>query len=236
MKFSKITFAGHSAIFVEGDGKSIAIDPWLEGNPLCPEGLKQPAKIDLIALTHGHSDHAGDTCRLVKHFGCQFAATYELVNLLVSEGAPSEKGIYMNKGGTVDWQGVSLTLTNALHSSSYDTASGTVYAGEPCGLILKGANHTIYHAGDTALFSDMQLIAEFYQPDIALLPIGDRFTMGPREAARAAKWVGAKLLIPIHYGTFDMLTGTVEEFRAACKAEKLDAEIVAIAPGESHSI
>ena len=236
MGISSITFAGHSAVFVEIDGKQVAIDPWLDANPVCPPELKSPTAIDLMILTHGHADHAGDALRLQKEIGCDFAATYELANILVSEGADGDKGIFMNKGGTVDWNGLGITLTNALHSSSYDKADGTVYAGEPCGVVIKTEKESFYHAGDTSLFSDMALIGEFHSPDIALLPIGDRFTMGPKEAARAAKLIGAKLLIPIHYGTFDMLTGTPEQFSEACKAEGVDAEIVVLKPGETHKL
>lgn len=231
---STLTFAGHSAVFIEAGDKTIAIDPWLESNPKCPENLKNPEKIDLIVLTHGHSDHASDAARLAKSYGSTLAATYELAVIMVSEGVPEQNVQFMNKGGTIEWEGLKITLTNAFHSSSYDTANGPVYAGEPCGVILQDGSFTIYHAGDTCLFKDMKLIGKRYEPDLALLPIGDRFTMGPEEAAKAAKYVRAKAAIPIHFGTFPLLTGTAEEFKEACLPLGIDT--ITLQPGESYTI
>ena len=231
----KLTYAGHSAVMIEIGGKIVAIDPWLEGNPLCPERLKSPAKIDLIVLTHGHSDHASEAAALARKLGCKLAATYELAIIMNQEGVASEKIVFMNKGGTAQIDGLSVTLTHAFHSSSYDSKDGTVYAGEPCGVVLRDRTHSIYHAGDTALFSDMALIGERYQPEVALLPIGDLFTMGPEEAAHAAKLLRCKTAIPIHHSTFPGLTGTPSEFSAACK--KLNIPNVAVlAPGESYQL
>jgi L-ascorbate metabolism protein UlaG (beta-lactamase superfamily) len=127
----------------------------------------------------------------------------------------------MNKGGSVVVGSITVTLTDAFHSSSYDGKHGTVYAGEACGVVVSGHGRTVYHAGDTSLFSDMKLIGSRYKPDLALLPIGDRFTMGPQEAAHAAELVGARMTAPIHYKTFDLLTGTYEEFSAACTAKDI---------------
>ncbi|MCB0338570.1 MAG: metal-dependent hydrolase [Bdellovibrionales bacterium] len=231
MIFESITFAGHSAVFFNASNKVVAIDPWLEGNPRCPNTLMNPSKLDLIVLTHGHSDHANDVVRLSKSTGCKIAATFELCSLLVQAGIPESRIIYMNKGGTVDVDGVLVTLTNAYHSSSFETERGAVYAGEPCGVILRDEKRAIYHAGDTSLFSDMSLIKEFYAPQVALLPIGDRFTMGPKEAAKAAKLVGCTTAIPIHYDTFDLLTGTAKEFQTACGQFQISTTI--LAPGES---
>lgn len=234
MRISEITFAGHSATFFRGEGTTIAIDPWLEGNPACPASLKTPARLDLIVLTHGHADHAGEAASLAKHHGSTIIAAWELAMILVNEGVPQNKVVPMNKGGTFEWNGLGITLTHAMHSSSYDTPTGALYAGEPCGIVLTDAVRSIYHAGDTALFNDMSLIREMYHPEIALLPIGDRFTMGPKEAAIAAKLIGAKTVIPIHYGTFDMLTGTVAAFRKACPAEV--CKIVELPPGETYRL
>jgi len=234
MKFEKITFTGHSAVFFESPNYVAAIDPWLEGNPLCPSEWQNPKRLDLIILTHGHADHSGDAVRLSKKYGSKIVANWELGSVLIKEGAPESHVILMNKGGTIKVDGLSVTLTHAMHSSSYDTSSGPVYAGEPCGIVLQDDTNVIYHAGDTALFSDMKLIGETYRPRIGLFPIGDRFTMGPKEAARAVEFTGCKVAIPIHYGTFDMLTGTAEEFKKSCA--NLDVEVAVLEPGKSFRI
>jgi len=229
----KITYAGHSAVFVHWGSTTIAIDPWLRGNPLCPANLQAPPKVDLIVLSHGHSDHAGDAVRVQRETGALLAATYELAMIMIAEGVPSDKVIPMNKGGAVTVGDIEVRLTNAYHSSSYDTKSGTVYAGEACGVILSSDGRSIFHAGDTSLFSDLQLIGEQFKPEVALLPIGDRFTMGPVEAAQAAAWTQCKLAIPIHYKTFDLLTGTYDEFAEACEKRAIRSK--ELAPGESIS-
>lgn len=229
-----ITYAGHSAVFVDYSSTVVAIDPWLRGNPLCPGNLQSPRKLDLIVLSHGHSDHAGDAVRVQKETGAAIAATYELAMIMIAEGVPADKVIPMNKGGSVIVNGIEVRLTNAYHSSSYDTKSGPVYAGEACGVILSGGGTRIYHAGDTSLFSDLKLIGEQFSPDVALLPIGDRFTMNPSEAAQAAAWTKCKLTIPIHYKTFELLTGTYDEFAAAC--DRVGIPTKELAPGESLSL
>jgi L-ascorbate metabolism protein UlaG (beta-lactamase superfamily) len=214
-----ITYAGHSAVFVEMSGMTIAIDPWLKGNPLCPESLLEPEAIDVIALTHGHSDHASDVVRVQACTDASVVATYELAMILVKEGVPADKVIPMNKGGACALSdALSITLTNAFHSSSYDTLNGPVYAGEACGLVVSNGTSAVYHAGDTLLFEDMKRIGQEYSLTAAFLPIGDRFTMGPREAAQAAQLLSARVAIPIHYNTFPLLTGTYEEFSAACRS------------------
>jgi L-ascorbate metabolism protein UlaG (beta-lactamase superfamily) len=226
-----ITYAGHSAVFVELAGLRVAIDPWLAGNPLCPAELHTPEKLDLIVLSHGHSDHAGDAVRVAKTTGAKLAATYELAMIMIAEGVPAEQVAPMNKGGSVAFEGVSVRLVHAFHSSSYDGTNGTVYAGEPCGVVVSDGARTIYHAGDTEIFSDMKLIGEIHRPDLALLPIGDRFTMGPKEAALAASWLGCGLAVPIHYKTFGLLTGTYTEFAVECDAHGVKHR--ELAPGES---
>lgn len=234
-KFERIIYAGHSAVFIESKDFVIAIDPWLN-NPLCPPNLKNPQKLDLIILTHGHSDYAGDAPALAKKTGAKVAATFELAQILAGEGVAPGKLIFMNKGGCVKLGDLTISLVHAFHSSSYDTKAGPVYAGEACGVVIKDGTTSIYHAGDTALFSDMKLIGEIHKPDIALLPIGDCFTMGPNDAARAAEFIGAKTVIPIHHTTFPPLTGTPEAFAKACETwvgDKVRVEI--LKPGEAFS-
>ncbi|RIL09233.1 MAG: metal-dependent hydrolase [Proteobacteria bacterium] len=229
-----ITFCGHAATFFNFSQTVLAIDPWLNGNPICPANLKNPKKIDIIVLTHGHADHASEASSLAKKLNSTILAAWELAMIMIAEGVPETQVVPMNKGGTVRVNNIDITLTNAFHSSSYDSPTGTVYAGEPCGIVLRSGSHSIYHAGDTALFSDMKLIGEAYKPAVALLPIGDRFTMGPKEAAKAASLVGCKQAIPIHYKTFDMLNGTVEEFSSECA--KYGVEVCALAPGQTLTL
>lgn len=233
MPETTVTYAGHSAVFLEMAGKKIAIDPWLKGNPLCPQSLLNPQALDLIVLTHGHADHASDAARVAKQTGAQLAATYELAMIMVGQGVLQERVIPMNKGGATKLGGVTVRLTNAFHSSSFDTDSGTLYAGEACGAVISSATCTVYHAGDTSLFSDMKLIGEMYKPDVAMLPIGDLFTMGPREAALAASWVKCKVALPLHYKTFGLLTGTYEEFSRECAL--LGVASLELAPGASQN-
>lgn len=234
MKFNRITFIGHSGIILTGDDSVLAIDPWLEGNPSCPPDLINPNRIDFICLTHGHSDHASSAARLGKKLGAVIFATFELATLLGMEGVPEQNIIGMNKGGSVSQDGLTISLTHALHSNSYDFNGQALYAGEACGVVVSDGKNVVYHAGDTALFSDMRLISECYKPNIACLPIGDRFTMGPKEAAQAAKILKVSTVIPIHHSTFPQLTGTVEEFKDECKS--LDVEIKSLLPGESFEI
>jgi L-ascorbate metabolism protein UlaG (beta-lactamase superfamily) len=221
MRDLRITYAGHSAVFVELGGMYTAIDPWLKGNPLCPHALQEPGKLDLIVLTHGHSDHAGDAVRVQKLTGAKLAATYELAMIMIDEGIPADKVIPMNKGGSVTLGSLTVRLTDAFHSSSYDSSKGAVYAGEACGALLSTPDRCVYHAGDTSLFSDMKLLGELYAPTVALLPIGDRFTMGPHEAAHAARLIRPQVAIPIHYKTFDLLTGSYADFAKECDAHKV---------------
>lgn len=231
-RLKTLTYAGHSAVLLGGEALSVAIDPWLN-NPLCPEALKHPAALDLIVLTHGHADHASDVPALAKRTHAKVAATYELAQCLAKAGVPEGQLIFMNKGGTVEVDGLTVSLVHALHSNSFDTATGPAYAGEACGVIVSDGSHTVYHAGDTALFSDMRLIGEIYRPTVACLPIGDCFTMGPNEAAYAAQLVGAPTVVPIHYGTFPLLTGTAEAFIAACHERCGDSgpRVIALKPG-----
>lgn len=234
MRITAITYAGHSSVFLKTDNGSVALDPWIKHNPACPPGFKVPEDLKLIVLSHGHADHAEDAPHLCRETGAKVAATFELASIMQEEGVPAANVIGMNRGGTFVMDGLEIGLTTAFHSSSYTTAHGTVYAGEACGITVSDGKTCIYHSGDTALFSDMKLIGEQYHPTYALLPIGDHFTMGPRQAAEAASLVGCKAVIPIHYRTFEVLTGTLEEFRSECS--KKGIEVIELAPGRTLEV
>jgi L-ascorbate metabolism protein UlaG (beta-lactamase superfamily) len=231
-----LTLLGHSSFLVKtGGGKTIYIDPWL-GCPTCPESLQTPEKADLICVTHGHFDHTASVVDIYKLNPCPVAGPYELVHLLAADGdMPDEHKGLMGKGGTVAFGDVSVTLTHAMHSSSYGEP-GT-YAGEPAGMILTLEDgKRVYHAGDTAVFGDMALIAELYAPDLCLLPIGSRFTMDPAEAAKACEILGAGRAVPIHHSTFPPLTGTPAQFSEEVKKLGLATEVTVLAPGESVEV
>jgi L-ascorbate metabolism protein UlaG (beta-lactamase superfamily) len=212
MADASLTWLGHAAFrFDTPAGKRIYVDPFLD-NPKCPESEKRPERCDAIAITHGHGDHVGSTVELSKQFGpLPIVAMVELKGWLKQQGAQTDDIPGPNKGGTVEAAGVKFTLTNAFHSSSSD--DGT-YLGEAAGLIAELENGTkIYFAGDTCVFSGMQLIGRIYAPDVAVLPIGGHFTMDPREAAVACELLGAGRVVPCHYGTFPLLAGTPNELR-----------------------
>ena len=222
-----LTWLGHATFRIDTPGgKRIYIDPFLNGNPKCPESEQEPERIDAILITHGHGDHYGDTVALAGKFGCTVVAPVELADWLQGQGVEDVRD--PNKGGTVALDGFSVTLTHAQHSSS--TNDGT-YAGEPCGLVVELENgFTLYFAGDTNVFGDMALIGRIYAPDVAVLPIGDHFTMGPREAAVAAELLGAGRVVASHYATFSLLTGTPEALRELLPS---GVELLAPAPGET---
>jgi L-ascorbate metabolism protein UlaG (beta-lactamase superfamily) len=229
----QLTWLGHAAFrFDSPGGKRVYVDPFLEGNPRCPESEQQPERVDLIGLTHGHDDHVGSTVELAQRFGCPVVALVELRGWLSTKGLTPDIGQAFNKGGTVDVDGIKVTLTDANHSSSAFEDGGFVYLGEPAGLVIEVENGTkLYFAGDTNVFGDMQLIGRIYEPDVAILPIGDHFTMGPREAAVALELLGVPRCVPCHYGTFPILVGTPDELRALTEVEVLSPE-----PGETIEV
>ena len=224
-----LTWLGHAAFrFDTPAGTRVYVDPFLHGNPSCPEGELDPERVDLIALTHGHGDHVGDTVALHRRFGCPVVALVELRGWLGSQGVEQSMAHAPNKGGTVRVADVSITLTDAHHSSSSDDGA---YLGEPAGLVVApDGGPTIYFAGDTNVFGDMALIRRLYEPHVAVLPIGDHFTMGPKEAAVALELLGVSRCVPCHYGTFPILVGTPDELRRLAPP---GVEILAPAPGET---
>jgi L-ascorbate metabolism protein UlaG (beta-lactamase superfamily) len=223
---ASLTWLGHASFRIDTPGgKRIYVDPWLDGNPKCPDSEREPERIDVIAVTHGHSDHVGNTVELAKRFSPEIVAQVELKGWLGKQGAPVGDMPGPNKGGTVEAAGVSFTLVNAFHSSSSDAGD---YLGESCGIVVGLEDgKRLYFAGDTCVFGDMQLIGRIYEPDLAILPIGDHFTMGPKEAAVALELLGVRRCVPSHYGTFPLLHGTPAELRQLAP----DVEILAPEPG-----
>ena len=231
MADASLTWLGHASFRLDsGGGKRVYIDPWLD-NPKCPDSEQDPDRCDVIALTHGHTDHVGATVELTKKFGpLPVVAMIELKSWLKEQGAQVDDLPGFNKGGTVEAEGLKFTLTNAFHSSA--AADGT-YLGEAAGLIVELEDgKTIYFAGDTCVFGDMQLIGRIYSPDLAVLPIGGHFTMDPREAAVACELLGVPRVLPCHYGTFPLLKGTPDQLKE--QASGVDVE--AIDPGESLTL
>jgi L-ascorbate metabolism protein UlaG (beta-lactamase superfamily) len=227
---AELTWLGHSAFRVDSPGgKRIYVDPFLTGNPKTPDSERDPERCDLIAVTHGHGDHVGDTVAIHQKFGCPVVAQVELRGWLTDHGVADDAQVCsINKGGSAVVDGLKLTLTDAKHSSS--CPDGT-YAGEACGIVLQLEDgFRIYFAGDTNVFGDMSLIGRIYTPDVAVLPIGDHFTMGPREAAVALELLGVARCVPCHYGTFGLLTGTPEELRELAPP---GVEVLSPEPGET---
>jgi L-ascorbate metabolism protein UlaG (beta-lactamase superfamily) len=226
------TWLGHGSFrFDSAEGKRIYVDPWFD-NPKCPESEKQPERCDVLAITHGHGDHIGSAAQVVSGFSPTVIGIVELATWLEGQGASNTIG--MNKGGTVDAGGVKFTMTQAVHSGGFaQPGSDPVYLGEPAGFVIEfESGLKVYCAGDTDVFSDMQLIERLYSPDVAILPIGDHFTMGPRAAAVALELLGTSRCIPIHWGTFPLLTGTPDEL----KQHAPSVELLTPEPGETITL
>jgi L-ascorbate metabolism protein UlaG (beta-lactamase superfamily) len=226
-----VTWLGHASFRLDTPaGKRVYVDPFLSGNPKCPASEQEPEQVDVIGLTHGHGDHVGDTVELSKKFKPEIVAMIELKTWLGQQGAEVGETPGFNKGGTVEAGGVKFTLVNAFHSSASDNCD---YLGEAAGLVLTFENGTtIYFAGDTCVFRDMQLIGRIYSPDVAVLPIGGHFTMDPREAAVACELLGTKRVVPCHFGTFPLLAGTPDELKQ--HASGVDVQV--LEPGGSLTL
>jgi L-ascorbate metabolism protein UlaG (beta-lactamase superfamily) len=226
MADGSLTWLGHSSFRLDSPGgKRIYVDPFLEG-PTCPDGERKPERVDLILLTHGHGDHVGSTVELFQQHKPRVIAPFELRSWLETKGVEGSPGNDPGKGGTVDADGIKVTLTNAHHSSSNEDG----YTGEPCGLVVELEDgKKVYFAGDTCVFGDMQLIGRIYEPDVAVLPIGDHYTMGPREAAVACELLGVKRVVPCHWGTFPLLHGRPEQLAELVPGVQVER----IEPGQS---
>lgn len=228
-----IQWLGHSTfVLTTPGGKRIVTDPWLENNPLCPPDKKKIDKADVILLSHGHFDHTGDIVNVARATGATILAVFELSLWLERKGLQNVTG--MGIGGTVKVAGLEITMVPAVHTSSIVENDTTVYLGLAAGFVVKTEDgRSFYFAGDTALFGDMRLIAELHKPEIAFLPIGDHFTMGPDAAAVAARLLGVRQVVPMHYGTFPVLTGRPEDLKRLVDPHGID--VLVLKPGETAS-
>ncbi|AKF80020.1 L-ascorbate metabolism protein UlaG, beta-lactamase superfamily [Myxococcus fulvus] len=232
----EVTWWGHAAFVVRTPGGAvIAIDPWLT-NPKAPKDAAQPEALDAILLTHGHFDHVGEAKALAQKTGAKVFGSFELVNQL---GLPETQAVGANAGGTFQVKDVTLHLVEAVHSSSYqaDPKAPAQYAGAPLGYVLKvDKGPTLYHAGDTAPFESMSLIATQFKPTVAMLPIGGHFTMGPAEAAQAARLLKVQSIVPMHFGTFPLLQGTPDALRGELKKTRPGTKVLELEPGKSTAL
>ena len=228
----KLTWLGHSCFRIETPaGKSLIVDPWLVQNPATPDDMKDQPAMDSLLLTHGHFDHIGDALTLAKKYNPKIVGIYELCMWMQKKGA--KQVLPMNKGGSQMVDDVMVTMVNAQHSCGIQEDDGSiVYGGEACGYVLTFENGLkLYHAGDTNVFGDMHIIHELYHPDIALIPIGDHFTMSPKEAAYACQLLRPKTVIPMHFGTFPLLKGTPPELERAVSG--MGIEVFTMKPGQT---
>jgi len=233
VKRNRLTFFGHAAFrIVTEAGLKIWIDPWLD-NPQAPENVREDMAADIILITHAHGDHLGNCLEMASGPATEVVAIHEIQQYLLTKGAPNVTG--MNIGGSYSTKGITITMVPAIHSSSIQEGNELLYGGEAAGFIvtLEDGATKVYHAGDTALYGDMAMLGTLYRPTVALLPIGDHYVMGPKEAAYACRLLAPKIVVPMHYGTFPVLTGTAKEFERELKAQHADATLEVMAPGES---
>ncbi|MBI4161051.1 MAG: metal-dependent hydrolase [Acidobacteria bacterium] len=227
----EITWLGHATFLLKSRGKTILIDPWVQGNPACPKRFHDIPALDAILITHGHFDHVGDTVAIAKRLEPQVVANYETATWL--EGKGVRNTVSMNKGGTVEVAGARVTMVAADHSCGILDDGRIVYGGAAAGFVVEFPGpYRIYHAGDTNGFGDMRLIGELYRPDLALLPIGGHYTMGPIEAAHAVRLLGVREVVPMHFGTFPALAGTPAALRGHL-ADRPEVQVRELEPGGS---
>jgi L-ascorbate metabolism protein UlaG (beta-lactamase superfamily) len=225
----QLTWLGHATFRVQTPaGRTVLIDPWVMGNPACPPGEKQVKKVDVMLCTHGHFDHIGDALEIAKQHHPTIVGIFELCAWLEKKGAKNTSP--MNKGGTQQVGDIKVTMVHAEHSCGIQDGDQIVYGGEACGYVIEFENGLkIYHAGDTCVFGDMRIIHDLYKPEVVMLPIGDRFTMSPREAAYAIELLRPKVVVPMHFATFPLLTGSPAELKNLVEG----VEVLEMKPGQT---
>ncbi|NWG22233.1 MAG: metal-dependent hydrolase [Chloroflexi bacterium] len=235
-----ISWLGHGTFhIVTPGGKKLLIDAWVDGNPSCPDEWKQRIRhegLDAIFITHGHFDHIMNLLALAEATSATIAGQYDLTSWLATKGVSDDRLVGFNKGGSVEVAGIRATMTNAVHSSTFNDGGVIVSLGTEAGYVLRMENgFTLYHTGDTAVTMDMQIVGDLYRPELVILPIGDHFTMDPLQAAYALKLIRPAFAIPEHYGTFPILRGTPDQLRAHCQEFGVAVTVLDLKPGESVS-
>jgi len=231
-KGTRITWLGHATVLVQtAKDTNVLIDPFITHNPKYPKDFELPARIQYILLTHGHGDHISDAAPVAKEHGSKVVAIYELADYMAGKGVAETVG--MNLGGSVELDDVTATMVDAKHSAAAQDEMGSHYVGVAAGFVIEIAGGPVlYHAGDTCVFGDMKLIGEIYKPEVAMLPIGGFYTMGPKEAAHACRLLAPRTVLPIHWGTFPPLKGTPEEL---AKLVERGVKVVRWKPGDEYA-